>query len=158
MSKDGGIVAALKELRTFFNPSEHALRLFTVYWIPRHQVITTKGQVSRRGGDIDNYLKLTTDFLCNSKYIGHNFDRCDHPPIVNLGIDDQYIIDYDTSKRISPNDEYHIDFHIEILPLADFKEHSFEVVDNVSHYDQTDSEWLNELHLTPKNPILQSYF
>ena len=138
LSKSAEIVSELQALRATFDPLKHGLRLYTVYSIPQETILTKKGTISRKGGDIDNYLKLTTDFLCNDKYLGHEFPNCTHPDIENLGIDDQFILDYDSSKRVSTDNEYHIDFIIELCSITDISQQMQPVLD--SRYTPEDSE------------------
>jgi len=138
MSKNREIVKGLHALRDLFDPLKHAIRLFTVYYIPEKECVTKKGYISRKGGDIDNYLKMTTDFICSSKYYHKTFPLCDHPTIINLNIDDQFIIDYDASKRVSPDDIYHIDIDIEIIPIDTVRGHREPHIS--SFYEPSDSE------------------
>jgi len=133
ISKSKEIVEELMRLRLAFDDTKHALRIYIIYYIPRHEYYTQEGKISMRSGDVDNYAKLTTDFLCNSKYIGHKFPEID-TDIQNLGIDDRYIVDYDSSKRPSHNRQHHIDFHIEIIDKSLTEVETQSLVLNTSSY------------------------
>lgn len=137
LSKDASLQEALASIRDTFDPNKHALSLMTTYYIPQEDILTKKGHLSRRGGDVDNFAKLTTDNLCDKKYMDHKFPNCDHPRICNLGIDDQFIIDYDSSKRISPDGKYHIDIAITLTSITCVSQSAD--IDIISEYEPSDS-------------------
>lgn len=94
MNNHPEIKAQLRTFRETFDPEIHAIKVTYFFFMPRKTIyLKGKGAMSRLGGDVDNLMKLTTDFLFNPKYMGHDFPKVDHPTIENFGVDDQFIAD-----------------------------------------------------------------
>lgn len=109
--KDFGTILLLKNktIREYiinFDPRIHTLKLMCQFGIPKKKMLTTKGGISKRSSDVDNYLKSTTDALFKtlSKY--------------NRNVDDAYIVELVAKKFIS--DDYVINLTLEILDLDTF--------------------------------------
>lgn len=115
------IKAGLAALSSQFDKEKHYLAFDVTFLIPKGLFYTKNNYISRMSGDLDNQLKLLTDFLCNEKNANRRFSGGKHPKIVNLGIDDQFIADYTARKRESHNPDYHLDISISLVPLEVLK-------------------------------------
>lgn len=67
---------------------------------PVDVLYTKQGGVSRRSMDLTNIEKLLIDLIFDSRF----HDR----GTPNLNIDDKYIVDLHSSKRESPDEDFHI--------------------------------------------------
>lgn len=114
------LVQALRKFSGSFDPKRHVLTLHTTYYIPQDLCLTKAGYLSRRGGDTDNYSKLTTDFLFSPKYAGYKFPGFEDVDVTNVCIDDQFIIDNNSSKRVSPDGSFHIGVSVKMHDIEDF--------------------------------------
>lgn len=124
MSKIEGLKEVVRSFSKSFDPVRHVITLETTYHIPQQLCITKKGYLSRKGGDVDNYSKLTTDFLTTSKYNGYVFTGYEDLDIFNIDIDDQFIVDHNNSKRVSVDGLWHIDVVVKMYDISDFFEES----------------------------------
>lgn len=106
----------LQAFRDTFNPDTHGIKLTYFFMIPPKKMFTKAGPVSMASGDVDNYFKLTTDFLFNPKYIGHAFDKSDYiGRIENFGVDDRFIVDARGYKMANTGDFYSVGIKAKIV-------------------------------------------
>lgn len=105
--------------RKAFDPNIHGIKLTYFFFIPKDKMYTGKssdGPISMASGDVDNYFKLTTDFLFNPKYLGHPFDKSSYiGRIENFGIDDRFILDTRAFKMPSTEDYYSVGVKARII-------------------------------------------
>lgn len=78
---------------------------------------TNKGPISMASGDVDNYIKLTTDFLFNDKYLGHKFPGHEEKHILNFGVDDRFIVETRATKMVSPSNNWGIGVKVKLCSL-----------------------------------------
>ena len=104
----------LASIREEFDPKLHFLAVKYTFLLPKDVLFTKKNTVSIRSMDIDNLLKLPTDFLCNKKYINN-----DDYPCSNLEIDDKFILSNESHQRPSMDDNYCLFIEIQVKPLKD---------------------------------------
>lgn len=90
-------------VRDAFDMYKHYLFISYTFHRPKSKFFTKKSNVSRKSMDLDNCLKLVTDFLCNTKY-HEDTERCGFLT-KNLDIDDQYICHIEAKKLPSISDE-----------------------------------------------------
>lgn len=104
MNQSPEIKKQLEAFRDTFDPETHGIQVQYYFLIPpKKMYLLGKNALSMAGGDVDNYMKLTTDFLFNPKYMGHAFDRSEYlGRIENFGIDDRFIVEARAFKM--PND------------------------------------------------------
>lgn len=102
----------MESIRNGFDKSKHYLSISFNFKLPKAELLTKQGYISRKSMDIDNLLKLPCDFLCNFKYL----ENPDYP-CSNLGIDDQFIGTIQASKTLSIDNNYYLYITIEVLPL-----------------------------------------
>lgn len=131
------IIKSLRDIRDTFDKHKHYLDFDITILIPKDKFYTNKGYISRQSGDLDNFLKLLTDFICNEKNAGLAFSGGKHPEITNLSLDDQFICDYMARKRPSFNNSYHIDISIQIRDLNELEDHlnANEELSNIPSFD-----------------------
>ncbi len=132
IAKDNTLCEAIQAFSRPFDPTRHVVTLETIYHVPQTLCITKKGYLSRKGGDVDNYSKLTTDFLFSPKYTGHIFTGYEELNIINLNIDDQFIVDHNNAKRVSKDDKWHVEVIVNMYDLEDFLEDSL-LLENPDH-------------------------
>ena len=114
--------AALKEIRDFFNPKKHVLRITFNFYYPINILTRKEGGLSRRAKDLDNTLKPVIDFLCQDKYMTDPkyAKEIGLSSISNLAQDDQFIGEVCASKRKSIDDTNYLIIGIETLDLDTF--------------------------------------
>lgn len=136
MAATSGLSDALKAFKKEFIKTKHQLDVSITILVPRPIYMTNKGYISRKGGDIDNFLKLTTDILFCPKLVGHKFPKLDHYDILNINIDDQYIARLD-SKKVPSDEGWGIQLEANITPLKELpvKEPQFHGRFDESLYD-----------------------
>lgn len=86
-----------EEIRTFLThePSKKIAMSFNLtFLIPEKELLTGKLEISKKSGDIDNFVKICTD----SAFQAFN--------IFSKKLDDAQIIDMNLKKRVSPANEY----------------------------------------------------
>lgn len=101
-----------QKFRDQFNPKTDALAVSLTFGIPHDLFYKQDGAISMRSGDVDNYIKLTLDFLFNEKYWGAE-NRLTDPEALsyNVCIDDRFIRSLNVKKV--PSNNYTIDVRIE---------------------------------------------
>jgi len=93
-------LSKVSSIQKEFNSLKHCLHVSYTFYTPNEFFFTKKGVLSHRSQDLDNCLKLLTDFLFNTKY-DTDWLRSKGPSerslygslkvLSNLGIDDKYI-------------------------------------------------------------------
>ena len=123
------IIDQINKLTSKFDPEKHALKVQYYFYMPKKVIyLKGKGAMSRLGGDVDNLIKLTTDFLFNPKYMGHVFPNVDKPTqIVNFNIDDQFIADIRAYKLPSVHEYHSIGVKAHIVNKKPKKHPSFDL-------------------------------
>ena len=109
-----------------FNPLKHCLSVSYTFYIPNEYFFTKKGTLSHRSQDLDNCLKLLTDFIFNTKY-DTSWLRSKSAKeralygslssLSNLGIDDKYIQSNASEKLPSNAYSIEVDISIKELPI-----------------------------------------
>jgi len=104
---------AMKILRETFDPSSHYYSIKITTYYPYALLITQKGILSSKAFDVSNTEKPLIDLIFLPKYYGLSLPY----GALNLKIDDRYIGDLHSIKRVSPDDEFKIKVELEIIPL-----------------------------------------
>ena len=108
-----------------FNPLKHCLKVTYTFYTPTEFFFTKKGALSHRSQDLDNCLKLLTDFIFNTKYDTdwlRSKGRTERAlygslsSLSNVAIDDKYLQEINALKLPS-KDEYSIQIDISIKDL-----------------------------------------
>lgn len=102
---------ALKELREYFNPKQHAYKLDLTFYYPNEILHTKDGRISAKSHDISNIEKPLIDLIFLPKY----FDQTPPYGAENLKIDDKYIIEMTSRKKAAT--EHGIEVEMEIINL-----------------------------------------
>ena len=89
----------LELIRTVFDPKKHAYNIDMQFFYPPHILFTKAGLVSAKSHDLSNVEKPLIDLLFLPKY----FDLKVPYGVKNLNVDDKYILNLSSSKRISNN-------------------------------------------------------
>lgn len=103
---------ALKLFKQSFNEDTDALRLELLFLIPPSHYFTKEGKISIRSCDLTNVEKLLVDVLCDERF--NNRELNGHK-ILNLDINDKYIIELLSEKKPS-DDDYMIEMTLSIIP------------------------------------------
>lgn len=109
---------ALQTFTGHFNYEEHSISVRYSFLVPKEQLfVRGVGALSRLGGDVDNLIKLTTDFLFNPKHCLEPFKGAAGVirPFVNVSIDDQFIQNISANKLPSPDGQWGIVVYLDIV-------------------------------------------
>lgn len=106
----------MKAFKAAFDPKKHVLSTELTFFIPEDVFYTKAGEVSMRSGDVDNYIKLTNDFLMNDKYYDDPY-RLEKGDCYNIGVDDRFVTDTILKKR--PAHDWAIQIKISIKSIVD---------------------------------------
>ena len=101
----------IREFSNSFDELKHCLEFRVTHFIPSDKLYTKAGKISRRSMDLSNIEKTLIDTLFDPKYFKRGFST--------LNLDDTFIINLLSFKRLSPCDSYNIDVTIKILPLEE---------------------------------------
>lgn len=104
----------IKDLKELFSEKEHGYGVELEWFFTRDKLITKKGILSSRAHDLSNVEKNIVDVL----FLPSNAPFCE-----NLNIDDRYLIELKSSKKVSPHSFPFLLLTVYILPL-DFIESS----------------------------------
>lgn len=115
MASIKGLNNDLKAFSDAFNIKEDFLVVELVFFVPKSVYRTAKGHISRQSGDLDNFLKLTTDILFSPSNMGHTFKGYENIDIRNFNIDDQHISCLTSHKAQSSTEEWAIQVHAKIV-------------------------------------------
>ena len=114
------------DIQSTFDPLLHCLSVTYTFYTPNEFFFTKKGILSHRSQDLDNCVKLITDFIFNTKYNSDwlNSKRGREKSLYgslsslsNCGIDDKYIQKMPLEKL--PNLTYGIVVDIELKDLPE---------------------------------------
>ena len=107
----------MKAFRSEFDPNKHAIWIEYYFLIPpKKMYLKGTGPISMLGGDVDNYMKLTTDFLFNDKYMNHAFPKSTYlAPIENLAVDDRFITDVRAYKLPNTSEIYSVGVKVNLI-------------------------------------------
>lgn len=106
----------LKAFKAAFDSKQHYLSTELTFLIPDDVFFTKAGEISMRSGDVDNFIKLTNDFLMNDKYYDDPY-RLDEGDCYNVGVDDRFVADTILKKR--PSHDWAIIVTIAIRPIEE---------------------------------------
>lgn len=98
----------MKKFRDCFNPKKHRVSIDITFNYPEEILFTKKGSMSAKAHDVSNIEKPLIDVLFLPRY----FDRCK-----NLNIDDKYISDMSSRKRVA--ESHLIEIELNILDNSD---------------------------------------
>lgn len=90
----------IEVFRSLFNPKKHSLRVEIVHEMPKETFFNTKKEVSHRSKDLTNIEKPLIDILTAGKYLDRGFSV--------LGIDDHFITELLSFKRVSADNRFRI--------------------------------------------------
>lgn len=102
------ILEKMKNLREFFESSEHTYHIELKAAYPADKFKNKKGEISAKTIDITNFEKSLVDILFLPKF----FDEFE-----NLNVDDRFLTRMISEKCESENDKYYIDVTISIAYL-----------------------------------------
>jgi len=86
------------------NLNDTHLEVKLSFYIPKKDMFTAKGKVSRRGQDLTNIEKLFIDLLFDKRYNDRGW--------VNLNLDDTLITRLISEKKVSKDNSYKIRVHV----------------------------------------------
>lgn len=120
--------SAVNNIRSYFDPSKHMIRLVFHWYTPKEKLFTKEGRISGRSMDVDNCLKIPTDCLFDAKYNDtwlakkHNNKResklWEHlSKINNLNINDKFVFDTRSIKLPSLDGDFHCSIDVEVVTL-----------------------------------------
>ena len=98
----------IKELRELFDDKKHGYGVNLEWYFTRDKLITKKGVLSSRAHDLSNVEKNIIDVL----FLPSNASFCE-----NLNIDDRYLIELKSSKKVSPHSFPFLLLTVDILPI-----------------------------------------
>lgn len=107
---------SLSEARSYFDKKIHCIQTTIIAYYPKEKVITLKGDVSNKSFDTTNIEKPLIDLIFLPKY----FDKEYPYGCKNLNVDDKFLLDCYSKKRISPDGNHYIKVIIEIKDREDF--------------------------------------
>jgi hypothetical protein len=101
-----------KDLRDKYDEKKHYYRLDFLYLIP-YDKLFTKSKGTLKTPDLTNIEKPLADLL----FLPQHFDQ--EPPygLKNLNVDDKFMAELHSTKRVSPDEKYYIKIFIEIKDL-----------------------------------------
>ena len=111
-------------LKKSFDPSKHCLRVCFIWYQPKDIIFNKAGQISLRGQDVDNLLKIPTDLLFDKKYCtewlsilkGKEAKLYSITSLKNIDLNDKFIIDT-RSIKLPSSDDFHCTVEVEIVDL-----------------------------------------
>ena len=102
----------LKELRQYFDPEKHVYKVDLTFFYPKHVLHTKEGPISARAHDLSNVEKPLIDLV----FLPMFYDRIPPYGAKNLNIDDKYITDLRSRKRVGKDFRIRIGLHVKDLP------------------------------------------
>lgn len=100
----------LASLESFFDFNQHRYSITITTYFPSNILITKDGYMSSKAFDVSNIEKPLIDLIFLPKY---------HLDTPNLNIDDKFISDLSSRKRISSTGNHYIEVKLDILSLQD---------------------------------------
>ena len=110
------------DLKEAFDPKKHYFRVDLAFYFPEKKLFTKDGRL--KTPDLSNIEKPLIDLFFDKQFYGKE------PPFGcnNLNIDDKYIGELSSTKRVCPDEQYHINVKISIKsldPLKSKESHQF---------------------------------
>lgn len=102
----------LKELRQYFDPKKHVYKVDLTFFYPKHVLHKKEGGISARAHDLSNVEKPLIDLI----FLPMFYDRPSPYGAKNLNIDDKYIIDLRSRKRVGKDFRMRVTLNIRDLP------------------------------------------
>jgi len=102
----------LKELRQYFDPKKHVYKVDLTFFYPKHVLHKKEGGISARAHDLSNVEKPLIDLI----FLPMFYDRPSPYGAKNLNIDDKYIIDLRSRKRVGKDFRMRVTLNIKDLP------------------------------------------
>ena len=101
---------AIKAFTALFDPKKHGIVIKLTYYYPKAELITKAGTLSSKSFDLSNVEKPLIDVLMLAKYSDSS--------ITNLEIDDKFIVDLESKKRIG--NEHSISVNFQLVELESY--------------------------------------
>ena len=102
----------LKELRQYFDPMKHVYKVDLTFFYPKHVLYRKDGGISARAHDLSNVEKPLIDLV----FLPMFYDRPSPYGAKNLNIDDKYIVDLRSRKRVGKDFRIRVTLNIKDLP------------------------------------------
>ena len=102
----------LKELRQYFDPKKHVYKVDLTFFYPKHVLHKKEGGISARAHDLSNVEKPLIDLV----FLPMFYDRPSPYGAKNLNIDDKYIVDLRSRKRVGKDFRIRVTLNIKDLP------------------------------------------
>jgi hypothetical protein len=102
----------LKELRQHFDPLKHIYKVDLTFFYPKHVLFRKDGGISARAHDLSNVEKPLIDLV----FLPMFYDRPSPYGAKNLNIDDKYITDLRSRKRVGKDFRIRVTLNIKELP------------------------------------------
>ena len=102
----------LKELRQHFDPMKHVYKVDLTFFYPKHVLYRKDGGISARAHDLSNVEKPLIDLV----FLPMFYDRPSPYGAKNLNIDDKYIVDLRSRKRVGKDFRIRVTLNIKDLP------------------------------------------
>ena len=101
-----------KELRQYFDPKKHVYKVDLTFFYPKHVLHKKEGGISARAHDLSNVEKPLIDLI----FLPMFYDRPSPYGAKNLNIDDKYITDLRSRKRVGKDFRIRVRLNIKDLP------------------------------------------
>ena len=102
----------LKELRQYFDPKKHVYKVDLTFFYPKHVLHKKEGGISARAHDLSNVEKPLIELIFLPKF----YDPPSPYGAKNLNIDDKYITDLRSRKRVGKDFRIRVTLNIKDLP------------------------------------------
>ena len=102
----------LKELRQYFDPKKHVYKVDLTFFYPKHVLHKKEGGISARAHDLSNVEKPLIDLV----FLPMFYDRPSPYGAKNLNIDDKYVTDLRSRKRVGKDFRIRVTLNIKDLP------------------------------------------
>ena len=102
----------LKALRQYFDPKKHVYKVDLTFFYPKHVLFRKDGGISARAHDLSNVEKPLIDLV----FLPMFYDRPSPYGAKNLNIDDKYIVDLRSRKRVCKDFRIRVTLNIKDLP------------------------------------------
>ena len=102
----------LKELRQYFDPMKHVYKVDLTFFYPKHVLYRKDGGISARAHALSNVEIPLIDLV----FLPMFYDRPSPYGAKNLNIDDKYITDLRSRKRVGKDFRIRVTLNIKELP------------------------------------------
>ena len=106
------VALALKENKKNFDPKKHVYKVDLTFFYPKHVLHKKEGGISARAHDLSNVEKPLIDLI----FLPMFYDRPSPYGAKNLNIDDKYITDLRSRKRVGKDFRIRVTLNIKDLP------------------------------------------